>query len=40
MTISNGKIIFSDNKILSIDETKMNKNINRAVRKLHERYYE
>jgi len=40
MTISNGKIIFSDNKIHSFDEIKMNKNIMRAVRKLHERYYE
>ncbi len=40
MTISNGKIIFSDNKIHSFDEKKINKNIKRAVRKLHERYYE
>ncbi|MCK4812424.1 MAG: hypothetical protein KAT14_00650, partial [Candidatus Marinimicrobia bacterium] len=39
MTISNGKIIFSDNKIHSVDEMQMNEEIKTAVKKLHERYY-
>lgn len=39
MTISEGKIIFSDNQIQSIDEELMNKEIAAAVKKLHEKYY-
>jgi len=39
MTISEGKIIFSDNKIHSVDEEQMNKEIAVAVKKLHETYY-
>ncbi|MEA2077404.1 MAG: amidohydrolase family protein [Candidatus Marinimicrobia bacterium] len=39
MTISEGKIIFSDNKIHSVDEGQMNKEIAVAVKKLHEKYY-
>ncbi|MEA3391967.1 MAG: amidohydrolase family protein [Candidatus Marinimicrobia bacterium] len=39
MTISEGKIIFSDNKIHSLDEERMNKEIAVAVEKLHEKYY-
>jgi len=39
MTISEGKIIFSDNKIQSVDEELMNKEIAEAVKKLHEKYY-
>jgi putative selenium metabolism protein SsnA len=39
MTISEGKIIFSDNKIHSVDEEQMNKEIAQAVKKLHETYY-
>jgi putative selenium metabolism protein SsnA len=39
MTISEGKIIFSDNTIHSVDEEQMNKEIAIAVKKLHETYY-
>ena len=39
MTISNGKIIFSDNKIHSVDEMQMNEEIKTAIKKLHEKYY-
>ncbi len=38
MTISDGKIIFSDNKIRSIDEDRANKEIKSAAKKLHEIY--
>ena len=39
MTISEGKIVFSDNTIHSVDEDLMNKEIAAAVKKLHETYY-
>lgn len=39
MTISKGKIIFADNKIQNIDEQEANKEIARAVKKLHGNYY-
>jgi putative selenium metabolism protein SsnA len=39
MTISEGKIIFADNEIKSMDEIKVNKEIRKAVKKLHEIYY-
>jgi len=39
MTISEGKIIFFDNKIHSIDEDQMNIEISAAVKKLHETYH-
>jgi len=40
MTIANGKILFSDNTIQTIDETEINKEITKVVNKLHERFYE
>ena len=39
MTISEGKIIFADNEMKSVDEKHMNKKIAKAVKKLHENYY-
>lgn len=39
MTISEGKIIFADNEIKSVDEKQMNKKIAKAVKKLHGAYY-
>lgn len=39
MTISEGKIIFADNEIKSVDETEVNKEIRKSVKKLHEKYY-
>jgi cytosine/adenosine deaminase-related metal-dependent hydrolase len=39
MTISEGKIIFADNEMKSVNEKQMNKNIAKAVKKLHENYY-
>jgi cytosine/adenosine deaminase-related metal-dependent hydrolase len=38
MTIADGKIIFSDNKIHSIDEDQANKEIKLAAKKHHEKY--
>ncbi|MDZ7796913.1 MAG: amidohydrolase family protein [Candidatus Marinimicrobia bacterium] len=38
MTISEGKIIFSNNKIRSLDEKKMNAEIRKAVKKLYDNY--
>jgi cytosine/adenosine deaminase-related metal-dependent hydrolase len=40
MTIADGRIIFSDNQIMSIDESEINKEITKVVNKLHERFYE
>lgn len=39
MTISEGKIIFADNEMKSVDERQMNKEIKKSVKKLHERFY-
>lgn len=39
MTVSEGKIIFADNEMKSVNEKQMNKNIAKAVKKLHENYY-
>lgn len=39
MTVSEGKIIFADNEMRSVDEKQMNKKIAKAVKKLHENYY-
>ena len=39
MTISEGKIIFADNEMKSVNEIQMNKEIEEAVKKLHETYY-
>ncbi|MBN2279206.1 MAG: amidohydrolase family protein [Candidatus Marinimicrobia bacterium] len=40
MTIADGKILFSDNTLHTIDETEINKEIKKVVNKLHERFYE
>ncbi len=40
MTIADGKIIFSNNTMHTIDEKEMNKEIQKVVNKLHERFYE
>ncbi len=39
MTVSEGKIIFANNEIKTVNEKEMNTDIKKAVKKLHEAYY-